>query len=243
MTQDFAKIRPEPLLEKTPIESPPAWPLMITGIFVGLSVGVSACVLFYLSGNVPPFNTNNTIESSATYVEEEQFTPIEERKAWQTGHAAETGDFLNGYEIEVGLVSLSMLKNWGIVGNILAGDICLQPEFLKRDRGRPHYLAFSQFPPTTKDLAILVDSNVLAGKVKLDLEKIAHACINDEFELESVSVFDLYEGRELPKDKKSLAFSLVFRSLERTLTDLEVNRIFGEIQKNISEHTDYKVRS
>ena len=78
MTQDFAKIRPEPLLEKTPIESPPAWPLMITGIFVGLSVGVSACVLFYLSGNVPPFNTNNTIESSATFAEEEQFTPIEE---------------------------------------------------------------------------------------------------------------------------------------------------------------------
>ena len=83
----------------------------------------------------------------------------------------------------------------------------------------------------------------IKSAVKLDLEKIAHACINDEFELESVSVFDLYEGRELPKDKKSLAFSLVFRSLERTLTDLEVNRIFGEIQKNISEHTDYKVRS
>ena len=87
MTQDFAKIRPEPLLEKTPIESPPAWPLMITGIFVGLSVGVSACVLFYLSGNLPPINTNNTIESSvtnntiesdATLMEEELFTPIEE---------------------------------------------------------------------------------------------------------------------------------------------------------------------
>ena len=87
MTQDFAKIRPEPLLEKTPIESPPAWPLMITGIFVGLSVGVSACVLFYLSGNLPPINTNNTIESSvtnntvesdATLTEEELFTPIEE---------------------------------------------------------------------------------------------------------------------------------------------------------------------
>lgn len=188
-------------------------------------------------------NTTRILEFAGINLSEEEFTPIEKRKAWQTGHAAETGDFLNGYEIEVGLVSLSMLKNWGIVGNILAGDIYIQPEFLKRDRGRPHYLAFSQFPPTTKDLAILVDSNVLAGKVKLDLEKIAHACINDEFELESVSVFDLYEGRELPKDKKSLAFSLVFRSLERTLTDLEVNRIFGEIQKNISEHTDYEVRS
>ena len=78
MTQDFAKIRPEPLLEKTPLESPPAWSLMITGIVVGLAIGVFACVLFYLSGNVPPLNANTKIESSTPSVIEKQFTAIEE---------------------------------------------------------------------------------------------------------------------------------------------------------------------
>ena len=78
MTHDFAKIRPEPLLEKTPLESPPAWSLMITGIVVGLAIGVFACVLFYLSGNVPPLNANTKIASSMPSVIEKQFTAIEE---------------------------------------------------------------------------------------------------------------------------------------------------------------------
>lgn len=54
MTHDFAKIRPEPLLDNKPAQTPPAWSMMVTGILVGMAVGVFACVLLYLSGHVPP---------------------------------------------------------------------------------------------------------------------------------------------------------------------------------------------
>lgn len=202
----------------------------------------------WLDREVPDFhraqnNVRRILKFAGVTLREEEFAPLEGKDAWQVGHTATTGDFLTGYEIEVGLISLPMLRNWDIAGTVLAGEIYLQPDFLKRERERPHYYAFSQFPPTTKDLAILVDSNALAGKVKLDLEKITHHCVGDEFELESISVFDLYEGKELPQGKKSLAFTLVFRSRERTLTDDEVNRVFDAIQQNISENTDYKIRS
>ena len=60
MTHDFAKIRPEPLLEKKPVQTPPAWSMMITGIVVGMALGVFASVLLYLSGNVPPLAAANT---------------------------------------------------------------------------------------------------------------------------------------------------------------------------------------
>lgn len=63
MTQDFAKIRPEPILERKPVESPPAWLLLGTGGVVGLAVGVFACFLFYLSGNVPPLSSNNYLQA------------------------------------------------------------------------------------------------------------------------------------------------------------------------------------
>lgn len=53
MTHDFAKIRPEPLLEKKPAQTPPAWSMMITGIVVGMALGVFASVLLYVSGHVP----------------------------------------------------------------------------------------------------------------------------------------------------------------------------------------------
>ena len=75
MTQDFAKIRPEPLLEQKPVESPPAWSLMFTGVLVGITIGVFACVLIYLSGNVPPLNvTQPALAASPNVVEAETLT-------------------------------------------------------------------------------------------------------------------------------------------------------------------------
>ena len=64
MTQDFAKIKPEPLLERKPVTTPPAWSLMFTGMIVGLAVGVLGCVLFYLSGNAnSPVSSNSDLYS------------------------------------------------------------------------------------------------------------------------------------------------------------------------------------
>lgn len=60
MTQDFAKIKPEPLLERKTVATPPAWSLMFTGMIVGLALGVFGCFLFYLSGNVPPLSEQST---------------------------------------------------------------------------------------------------------------------------------------------------------------------------------------
>ncbi|MEX2132415.1 MAG: SPOR domain-containing protein [Pseudohongiellaceae bacterium] len=65
MVQDFAKIRPEPLLDKKQIVSPPAWSLLFTGILTGIAVGVFACVLLYLSGNVPPLQSTLQSEQVA----------------------------------------------------------------------------------------------------------------------------------------------------------------------------------
>lgn len=64
MTQDFAKIKPEPLLERKIVATPPAWSLMFTGVIVGLALGVFGCFLFYLSGNVPPLNINQPVANN-----------------------------------------------------------------------------------------------------------------------------------------------------------------------------------
>ena len=61
MVQDFAKIKPEPVLENRSIEAPPAWTLLFTGLITGIAVGVFGCFLLYLSGNVPPLQTRATV--------------------------------------------------------------------------------------------------------------------------------------------------------------------------------------
>ncbi len=68
MTQDFAKIKPEPLLERQTVATPPAWSLMFTGMIVGVAVGVFGCFLFYLSGNVPPLNINTAGQGGAVVI-------------------------------------------------------------------------------------------------------------------------------------------------------------------------------
>ena len=54
MTQDFAKIKAEPILDRKPPVSQPTWSFLLTGMILGLVVGVFGCFLFYLSGSVPP---------------------------------------------------------------------------------------------------------------------------------------------------------------------------------------------
>jgi len=78
MTQDFAKIKPEPLLERKTVATPPAWSLMFTGVIVGLAMGVFGCFLFYLSGNVPPLNINQPASNSAAPTLATPVEPAEE---------------------------------------------------------------------------------------------------------------------------------------------------------------------
>ena len=93
-----------------------------------------------------------------------------------------------------------------------------------------------------RDLALVVDDGVHAEEVRRTLAKITRAATAGAFTLESVEAFDVYRGQGLPEGKKSLAFSLVFRSPERTLTDDEVNVVFQKIQDEIARTTAWQVR-
>ncbi len=63
------------------------------------------------------------------------------------------------------------------------------------------------------------------------------------FAVERIAIFDVYQGGELPAGKKSLAFSLVFRAADRTLTDDEVNAAFARIQREIVADGTLSVRA
>lgn len=66
MTQDFAKIRPEPLLERRAVQAPPSWSLLVSGVAIGIVVGILGCVLFYLSGAVPPMPAVSPLAINST---------------------------------------------------------------------------------------------------------------------------------------------------------------------------------
>ncbi|TQM58389.1 phenylalanine--tRNA ligase subunit beta [Humibacillus xanthopallidus] len=76
---------------------------------------------------------------------------------------------------------------------------------------------FSSFPPALTDVALLVRSEVAAGEVEAALRRGAGES------LESIVLFDVYEGERVEAGHRSLAYRLTFRALDRTLTTDEVN--------------------
>ena len=75
----------------------------------------------------------------------------------------------------------------------------------------------SSFPALHQDIALVVDEGVPAERVRAIVEEGAGELI------ESVELFDIFRGEQLGDGKKSLAFQLLFRAADRTLTDDEVN--------------------
>jgi phenylalanyl-tRNA synthetase beta chain len=161
--------------------------------------------------------------------------------SWQDGHAAEAGNFADGFEVRAGLVSLASTRAIGIDGPVLAGVLDVLPEKIREHRAATRYKSVSTFPAATRDVALVCDDAVPAAQVQIALTKAARKALNNAFALERVELFDLYRGEGLPEGKKSLAFSMTFRAADRTLTDDEVNKVFNAAQHDV-EAAGYPVR-
>jgi len=170
---------------------------------------------------------------------------MNEAPAWQPGHAAIAGSWQDaGWELMAGSVSFAMLKEWDIASPVLAGAFLVRPDRLKPRKARGMQLAgFSSYPPATKDIAILVPAGTPAEAVRREVEHAAREAAGEDFALEGVSVFDVYEGKGLPEGTKSLAFAITWRSPARTLKDKEVNNAFDVVQRTLMANDNYQVRS
>jgi phenylalanyl-tRNA synthetase beta chain len=161
---------------------------------------------------------------------------------WQEGHAAIAGNIQHGWTSTFGLVSLAHLKNLGITGKVYAGFFAIVSEKVAADADRRGYKPFSLQPAALRDLALVVPEATTVAEVQKALSKVARAAVGNAFALEGVNVFDVYHGKGLPENTKSLAYSLVFRAADRTLTDDEVNAVFTKIQDELVKTTGYQIR-
>lgn len=162
---------------------------------------------------------------------------------WQEGHSAAAGEMQHGWTARFGLLNLSMVKAFGVEGKVYAGIFAILPEKLAAaSAARKRYADFSMQPAALRDLALVVPVTTPAAEVQKALAKIARAAVGAVFALEAVAVFDVYQGKGLPEGTKSLAFSLVFRAHDRTLTDEEVNTVFTKIQADVVTSTGYAIR-
>ncbi len=169
-------------------------------------------------------------------------SPVTAVPGWQEGHSASAGDLAHGWSARFGLLNLALVKSLGIEGKVYAGLFAILPEKLSADHSRRRFSDFGLFPAALRDLALVVDHATPAAEVQKALAKAARGAAGNAFAVEQVAVFDVYHGKGLPEGKKSLAFSLVFRAADRTLTDDEVNAAFTKLQDEIGRTSAWQIR-
>ncbi|MBO6102353.1 MAG: phenylalanine--tRNA ligase subunit beta [Opitutales bacterium] len=170
-----------------------------------------------------------------------QFKPFES-PMFEGGYCAKCGIVgREGFEVSFGAVNLGALKDFGIEKIVYAGEIVFKPEVAGRKKGAEKFKPFSQFPTSVKDVALVVPREAFAGDIANEISKIAKGKLKSAFELESVDVFDVYAGKGLPENSKSLAFSLTFRAADRTLKAEEVGKVFDAVCEELSKK--YQVRA
>lgn len=128
----------------------------------------------------------------------------------------------------LGEVHPLVLQNYGIKPRVVMADINLDVLFAARG-GIPQYKRLPRFPAITRDLALVAAEDVPAAEIA---KRVQNAAGN---KLEKLALFDVYTGERLPAGKKSLAYNLVLRDENATLTDEDADAAVGRILESLAE--------
>ena len=96
-------------------------------------------------------------------------------------------------------------------------------KLLDKRVGKMKFKEISKFPIMKKDIAVLVKKDMISKDVETLIKKKAGKLLID------IKVFDVYEGKNIDDNKRSIAYSLTFGTPDRTLNDDEINGILDSI--------------
>ena len=143
---------------------------------------------------------------------------------------------VGGREIGVvGELHPSTLAVFDLDGRAVALDV--DADALIAARGERKATELPRYPAVQRDIAVVVDANVPAGEIHRTIKEAGGNS------LESLRAFDEYRGDQAGEGRKSIAFTLTFRSPERTLTDAEVEKVLSEIRKRLEKKHGARFRT
>lgn len=158
---------------------------------------------------------------------EARFTALRSDKTFHTGRCAEIT--AGGKVLGVcGEIHPMVTENYGVGKNRIYMLILKIDELLESSCPEIKYTALPRFPASVRDLSLVCDDDVSNGEIEeLISSRAKH--------LESIRLFDMYTGEQIPDGKKSLSYKLTFRKQDGTLTDEESDRIVGKVIDALAE--------
>ena len=137
----------------------------------------------------------------------------------------------------IGILHPGVSETFEIKGNITVAEIYDIEKIITSIATKTTYISLPKYPYAERDVALVVSDDITVSSLRNKILDVKSDII------ESVNLFDVYKGKPIPKDKKSLAFSIRYRSPDRTLTDREVDELHSKIRKQLEKSFNAELRS
>lgn len=143
--------------------------------------------------------------------------------------------FGNDTLVEYGVVKKSVLKHFDIKQEVLFADFNWTL-ILKLLSNKIKFTEIPKYPEVRRDLSLLLDDNVTFESIYNLARQTEKSLLKD------INLFDVYQGKNLPEGKKSYALSFTIQDSSKTLTDVQIDKIMGKLQKNLETELGASLR-
>ncbi len=138
--------------------------------------------------------------------------------------------------LEFGLVKKALTAAFDISAEVYFADINWTLLMKKTKKHSVNFTEISKFPAVSRDLALLVDKSVEFARI----EQIAFAA--DKKFLKKVTLFDVYEGKNLEAGKKSYAIAMFLQDDQKTLQDKQIEAVMKKVVTNLQKEVGAQLR-
>lgn len=187
-------------------------------------------------GGVDFFDLKGACEAlfDALKIKKVRYKPVTDNPIYHPGRCAEV--VIGGKSAGViGEIHPEVLKNFELGTRCYVAEISLAAMVAAMNTDIK-FAPLPKFPAVTRDIAMLVDKTVAAADIEEIIRKASGKL------LDSIKLFDVYEGEQIPVGKKSVAYAISFRAADRSLTNEEINVVFEKITSKLSSGLDAELR-
>jgi len=136
---------------------------------------------------------------------------------------------------QLGQLTPALAKKFDLRDAVFLAELRLDELIARGNRGKS-FKALPQFPASRRDIAMLVPEATTHDAVLLAVKKAKPA------NLESVELFDIFRGKNVPEGQKSMAYALTYRGTEKTLVDADVNAAHAKVIETFRSQLNATVR-
>ena len=157
------------------------------------------------------------------------FESERENPSYHPGRCAKV--LVNGQEVGVlGQIHPLVAQNYDVDAELYCAELSF-PALYANKGADPQYVPLPKFPAVARDIAVVCDEAIPVGSLENAIRRGAKGLLKE------VSLFDIYRGSSIPQGKKSVAFNLVLRADDRSLTaeeaDADVKSILETLEQEL----------